>query len=95
MYARIKDPAPSPTRERPNLPRDLERIVLRCLAREKSERFSDAHSLQKALSQCACAGEWTDELAAEWWEKEGGVGPAANSLVPTKEIDSTTVPLIG
>ena len=84
MYARLKQPAPVPTRERPDVPPDVERIVLRCLARERSDRFDDALSLQRDLSQCACASEWDDERAALWWEQEDWRSSTPTALQPTK-----------
>jgi serine/threonine-protein kinase len=50
-----------------SVPRDLERVVMRCLAKPVDDRFRDAQSLRDALEACDCAEEWTDELAVEWW----------------------------
>jgi hypothetical protein len=57
-----------PSRDRSDLPEDLERVVLQCLAKDPTERFPDAESLERALAACACAGEWDQERAAEWWQ---------------------------
>lgn len=44
------DEAPTPpTRYVPHLPLDWERVILRCLARESSERFADATAVIEAL----------------------------------------------
>ena len=84
MYARLKQPVPVPTRQRPDVPPDVERIVLRCLARERSDRFDDALSLQRDLSQCDCASEWDGERAALWWEQEDWRSSTPAALQPTK-----------
>jgi len=52
---------------RPDVPADLEAVVLRCLAKEPAGRFADADALDRALAGCACAGWWTAEDAAAWW----------------------------
>jgi serine/threonine-protein kinase len=58
--------APEPlTRRRPDVPADLEAIILRCLAKEPNARFPDAQSLDVALSSCgAAASEAAHELRA-------------------------------
>jgi serine/threonine-protein kinase len=67
MLAHARDPVVPPSRERPDVPEDLERVVLRCLAKDPAERFPDAESLDEALGACACAGEWDQERASRWW----------------------------
>ena len=51
-----------------NIPRDLERVVLRCLSKERADRFPDSESLEGALGECACAGDWDQRRAARWWQ---------------------------
>jgi hypothetical protein len=68
MYARIKEPVRPPAAHRAGVPPDLERVVLRCLAVEKEDRFPDAKALQKALAACRCAGEWDEDRAKGWWD---------------------------
>jgi hypothetical protein len=54
---------------RSDIPLDLERVILRCLEKEPQKRFQDAGGLEKALSECLCARDWTEEEATEWWRK--------------------------
>jgi eukaryotic-like serine/threonine-protein kinase len=54
---------------RASIPLDLERVILRCLEKEPEKRFQDAASLEKALSECLCANDWTEEEATQWWRK--------------------------
>jgi eukaryotic-like serine/threonine-protein kinase len=49
------------------MPEDLERVVLRYLAKDPAERFPDAESLEGALAACSCAGEWSRDRAARCW----------------------------
>jgi eukaryotic-like serine/threonine-protein kinase len=67
LIAHARDPVVPPSRARPGIPEDLERVVLRCLAKDPDERFADAEGLERALGECACAGDWDRERAARWW----------------------------
>jgi serine/threonine protein kinase len=51
------------------VPADLERIILRCLAKNPDDRFQDAGSLEQALSRCSAANQWTQANAARWWRE--------------------------
>jgi serine/threonine-protein kinase len=61
-----------PTAHRPEVPADVERVLLRCLAKDPSERYPSAQSLESALGGCLTAGRWTEEEAACWWRANGG-----------------------
>jgi eukaryotic-like serine/threonine-protein kinase len=52
------------SRRRPDVPADLQGIILRCLAKEPSARFPDAASLDAALSLCCAASQYTEKNAA-------------------------------
>jgi serine/threonine-protein kinase len=67
MIAHARDPVVPPSRLRPDIPEDLERVVLRCLAKDPAGRFPDAASLERALGACGCAGDWDADRAARWW----------------------------
>ena len=73
MIAHARDPVVPPSRGRPDVPEDLERVVLRCLAKDASDRFSDAESLERALGECACSGHWDPDRAARWWRDQGRI----------------------
>jgi serine/threonine-protein kinase len=70
MIAHARDPVVPPSRLRADLPEDLERVVLRCLAKDPAGRYQDAESLERALGECASAGEWDQGKAARWWREE-------------------------
>jgi serine/threonine-protein kinase len=80
MNAQIRDPAVPPSRHRPDIPPDLEDVVLRCLAKDPDRRFQSAEELELVLSACASANEWDARKAAAWWEEFEPPG-AASSLV--------------
>ena len=72
LIAHARDPVEPPSRVRPGIPEDLERVVLRCLAKPPDQRFPDAEALEQALGACACAGDWDQGRAARWWQDDYG-----------------------
>jgi eukaryotic-like serine/threonine-protein kinase len=84
LAAHLAEPVVAPDRHRPEVPADLQAVVLRCLEKDPSRRFPDAGTLDQALARCGCADQWTREKAAAWWreyaagdpqEASAGVGP--------------------
>lgn len=55
MQAHIESPAPSPRDFVPNLPEELERAVLRALAKSPDDRFATTGEFKAALDECALA----------------------------------------
>lgn len=49
------------------LERDLEKILLACLAKQQEDRPDSADALRDRLRTCAAARRWTTSRAAEWW----------------------------
>ena len=93
IIAHARDQAPPPSRFRDGLPEDLERIVMRCLAKAPAERYPDAESLELALAECACAGKWDKYQANRWWRERGQVGEGSltkkhSSLAPPSRCRS-------
>lgn len=54
------------------VPVDLEALVFRCLAKQPSERFTDAVQLEAALHNSVGSAKWTQERARVWWSAHGG-----------------------
>ena len=90
LIAHASERVTPPHEYRPDLPADLEAVVLRCLEKEPERRFPTADALEKSLAACACANDWTEEMAAAWWREHGEtVGmqpPQADSASKTTSV---------
>jgi serine/threonine-protein kinase len=71
LLAHAYEPVVPPRELRPEVPADLEAVLLRCLHKKPEERYPSAEALGKALAACQDAGDWTEEKAGAWWQ---GVG---------------------
>lgn len=56
-----------PSVRAPDVPPDLERVVMRCLAKNPSERFQSVGEVDRALAACQDAGRWSRDAARAWW----------------------------
>lgn len=85
MMAHVRDEAQRPSKHQAGIPADLERVILRCLAKKPEDRFQDAESLEQALADCAAADRWTQWHASLWWQEKDptAVRPQEMSLATT------------
>lgn len=58
---------PSARTELP-IPKELDAIVLACLAKDPADRPQTACELARRLEAVPVRGDWTPELAQEWWK---------------------------
>ena len=65
IAAHISDPVTPPHFLRTEIPADLSAVVKRCLEKDPAQRYQDAASLEKALRECGCSGQWTEERAVQ------------------------------
>ena len=86
LAAQRSEPPPPLTDFRPEVPADLAAVVARCLVKEPDGRFQSAADLGRALAQCACAADWSAELAAAWWASRPGGAPVP-STDPTRTFE--------
>ena len=68
IVAHAKEPVVPPSELRRDLPRDLEEIILRCMAKQPVDRYANIMAVREALADCATAGKWTRARAADWWQ---------------------------
>ncbi len=85
MIAHARELVVPPSLVRAGIPEDLERVVLRCLAKAPADRFQDAESLEHALNACACAEDWDQAHASRWW-RDAGRPPNDNSQVEVAAV---------
>jgi serine/threonine-protein kinase len=64
----LANPEPPSARTELPIPKELEAIVLACLAKDPAERPQTARELARRLEAVPVTGEWTPELARTWWE---------------------------
>lgn len=55
--------------------RELDQIVLACLAKRPSDRPASAWELADRLGQCEVQSPWTPEDARQWWERRDNPDP--------------------
>ena len=68
--AHVKAPPMRPSRrtEMP-IPRDLERLVMQCLAKDPEARPASAEELSHRLGACTTTEPWAQREATQWWEQ--------------------------
>jgi serine/threonine-protein kinase len=81
LAAHMYEAVAPPRQYCPDVPADLEAVILRCLEREPAQRFPSADELEQALARCHCAGQWTCEQAAAWWRGQAAGYPRATGPV--------------
>jgi serine/threonine-protein kinase len=68
MAAHLAEPLVGPRMLCPDIPDDLERVVLQCLAKEPQKRFPNMAAVENELAGCACSDGWSGEQSAAWWQ---------------------------
>jgi eukaryotic-like serine/threonine-protein kinase len=67
LAAHMKDEVQPPHELRPEMPLDLEEVILMCLRKNPDDRFADMESLDLALAACDSADQWDAYRARDWW----------------------------
>ena len=74
LLAHMTEPIVPLSQCRLDMPEDLERVITKCLAKNRQDRYQDVVSLREALLACRSAGSWTRADAARWWQEPGRKG---------------------
>lgn len=67
LFAHAQNEVVRPSQHRAEVPGDLEKIVLRCLAKKPEDRFASVDQLARALAACDAADGWNAAAASSWW----------------------------
>jgi hypothetical protein len=92
-----RQPTPPSASSELDIPKELDQIVLDCLAKEPAARPANAEALSARLDAVPCASSWTEQNAARWWETHrpsttpGGIsGAVADGGVGASHAEVTT-----
>ena len=58
-----------PSQLQEGIPGDLERVILRCLAKSPEDRYQTVEELAEGLAACRGSRAWDAEQAAQWWRE--------------------------
>jgi eukaryotic-like serine/threonine-protein kinase len=89
LLAHAYEPVVPPAQLRPDVPLDLQEIVLRCLAKKPEDRFPSADSLERALAACRDANGWTEADAAAAWHNRPAEADGETTTEPLKPLPAT------
>ena len=62
-----QQPDPPSARTEMEIPEDIERIVMACLAKDPEKRPRSAEELARQLAACRVRKAWSEQDAEEWW----------------------------
>lgn len=89
-------PIPAPSSVRSGIPRELDAVVLRALAREPEQRHATARELGRELASAAASvstadlSEWMDDLFPEGRERSRRLVEIAAEILPSGEHDAVS-----
>jgi hypothetical protein len=67
--------------------RDLEKVLLGCLAKRPEDRPASAQLLREQLRACYAARRWTNQRASEWWTSHRHLLKSASSATNAVDTD--------
>ncbi|AKT44102.1 serine/threonine-protein kinase [Chondromyces crocatus] len=84
----LSPPLPPSLRTANEVPRALEDVLMRCLAKLPGERPADGQALLEALEAlegCAEIARWSETEARQWWRELAARGEARRAVAPREE----------
>ena len=70
MIAQVRDPVVPPSKIQDGVPEDLERVILKSLAKDPNERYQDVKAMARDLAACGSAADWNEDAAEAWWQAQ-------------------------
>jgi hypothetical protein len=92
QHANATPVAPS-QRSELEVPADLDRIILSCLAKLPEDRPQSAHELSRLLAATAAGNGWTEERAHRWWDRHHPAAGALRSAETRQQVLTKTMDL--
>jgi serine/threonine-protein kinase len=82
LIAHAHEQPQPPSQHNPNVPEDVELVVMRCLQKDPRDRYQSAAELVAAIEDCDDYGRWSRDDAREWWQRLDLPVAAAEAEVP-------------
>jgi len=92
QHANATPVAPS-QRSELEVPADLDRIILSCLAKLPEDRPQSAHELSRLLAASAAGNGWTEQRAHRWWDRHHPAAGALRSAEMRQQVLTKTMDL--
>jgi serine/threonine-protein kinase len=92
QHANATPVAPS-QRSELEVPADLDRIILSCLAKVPEDRPQSAHELSRLLAASAAGHGWTEERAHRWWDRHHPAAAGLRSAEVRQQVLTKTMDL--
>jgi serine/threonine-protein kinase len=71
LLAQVSDPPLPPSYFCPDIPKDLEAVIMRCLEKDPERRWPTAQCLDEALAAASEDRKWSRAEAESWWKQHG------------------------
>lgn len=88
LFAHVSEQPVPPRQVNMDIPADLEAVILKCLAKNPSERYQSVMELDDALAACQAARQWDPVRARTWWATRDRTAPAEH---PRDDVEATIV----
>lgn len=71
IVAHAHDVPRRPSELNPEIPTELDTVIMQCLEKRPQDRPQSASKLRELLQAISTTGEWSDAIAAKWWTCHG------------------------
>ena len=78
FFAHANETPREPRTVSPDVPEDLNNIIMKCLSKDPADRYQSAEELRQAFARCESFGQWSQEDARQWWSAKADVSEDQN-----------------